>query len=154
MKKPQNSSTISKEIVNEISSNLQSLLSSRYKSNKYLKAFDQMTDATKIFVVEEILQSESYTIAKAINDCKTVLVPSLGSFKYHPSRKKALEITSDILNSYGFKRINDIKDEVLKAKIISEIKATNDKVLLADYYANHGNNINIVLSGFKIPDNV
>lgn len=74
------------------------------------------------FVVDEILKSESKAVTIAFREKQSIMLPAFGYFKYRPAREKIFEEIRKAIAAYGYNKLSEIKDPLVRASIMNNLK--------------------------------
>lgn len=87
------------------------------------------------FFIDEVFKCETKAISIAFREKQTLTVPAFGTFKFKPEREEAFKIIQETLNRYGYNKISDVKDPILRATLNGIL----EPLLTENYIKNRGN---------------
>lgn len=82
------------------------------------------------FLVDEIIKAQSKGVGIAFREKNSLILPAFGFFKYRPFREKIFEEIRKATSVYGYNSLREIKDPMLKALIMNNIKPILKQIYL------------------------
>ena len=74
------------------------------------------------FLVDEVFKSESKAVSIAFREKKSISLPAFGYFKFKPAREKIFEEIRKTVAVYGYNKLSEVKDPLLRGLIMNNIK--------------------------------
>lgn len=118
------------------------LLSSVRSSTPSVEQILSLNEKDFSFVVDEIYKSESKAVVLAFRDKKSIILPAFGYFKFKPAREKVFDAIREVVNSYGYTKLSDVTDPVIRTSLMKTLSPIIRKINY-DYivYNKHKNEV-------------